>query len=182
MEKHPPLQATRNHCLIQCCKNLPAEVRVCDAEGQCPIWSLRFGRKPDGFTGNVLKTIKAQCRMCRCSDELGGMKVKDCPNKGCNLWSFRLGKNPSRKGIGGGNAETLKKWRAEKAAESLTEREPDEDVPNDIQESVLARELRKTDKKTALNPRCEVNQSGEATSCSCETPCAVCSCSEGWQK
>ena len=45
-----------------------------------------------------IKSIRAFCYECRESD---WVKVKECSDKECPLWIYRMGKNPNRKGIGG---------------------------------------------------------------------------------
>lgn len=51
-----------------------------------------------GYTGerttSVLKAIKKHCLDCCCFQR---DEVKYCPCTSCNLWPFRLGKNPYRK-------------------------------------------------------------------------------------
>ena len=41
-----------------------------------------------------LKAIKAKCLDCCCDNK---NEVKECPAQDCDLWPFRLGKNPFRK-------------------------------------------------------------------------------------
>ena len=92
MKKHPsPLKSIRNHCL-DCCLNQSAEVRHCGASG-CPSHPLRFGKSAPG--NRPLQTIKKHCTECS-----GDERPKDCEEKDCALFPFRLKKNPNRKGIG----------------------------------------------------------------------------------
>ena len=48
-------------------------------------------------------------------------EVRECVIPECNLYLYRMGKNPSRKGQGGpGNIEALRKWREKEEAEDDT--------------------------------------------------------------
>jgi hypothetical protein len=45
-ERAPPtLKAVRRHCL-DCCNGSAKEVELCPAK-RCPLWTMRFGRRPD---------------------------------------------------------------------------------------------------------------------------------------
>lgn len=46
-----------------------------------------------------LKAIRAKCLDCMYDNQ---NEVRLCPSEGCPLWEYRFGKNPKRKGIGGG--------------------------------------------------------------------------------
>ena len=65
-------------------------------------------------TKSPIKSIRAYC--LRCSGTCKA--VRNCPADTCDLWLFRMGKNPHRKGIGAprdkGEGENLRK-RAEHA-------------------------------------------------------------------
>jgi len=45
-----------------------------------------------------LKAIRAKCLDCVADQP---QEVRLCPCESCPLWSYRMGHNPSRKGIGG---------------------------------------------------------------------------------
>lgn len=45
-----------------------------------------------------LKAIRAKCLDCCCGS---AYEVKKCASGDCPLFSYRFGKNPSRRGIGG---------------------------------------------------------------------------------
>ena len=107
MKKHPsPLKAIRKHCL-DCCLGQSIEVKLCGATG-CPVHPLRHGKKVEAV--NVLKTIRAKCAECS-----GDEQAKNCTVEDCNLWPFRTGHNPNRKGLGG-NTEALNAWKAKHTA------------------------------------------------------------------
>jgi len=61
-----------------------------------------------------LKAIRLKCLDCSNNQPL---EIKECPIKECPLYRYRLGKNPSRKGIG--NPEAFKKCRESQAKKSL---------------------------------------------------------------
>ena len=52
-------------------------------------------------TRTPLKAIRAKCLDCMCDQRI---EVKLCPITDCTLYPYRLGKNPSRKGLGNHNA------------------------------------------------------------------------------
>jgi hypothetical protein len=114
-----PLKAIRRHCLW-CCNGSANEVALCPARA-CPLWTMRFGKRPDPaeHAGDVTKlypledplslgefategmpTLAAMRR--RCLDCSGGLpsEVRSCTHTTCDLWPFRLGRNPNRAGIG----------------------------------------------------------------------------------
>lgn len=45
-----------------------------------------------------LKAIRLKCLDCCCGQAI---EVKLCPSKNCPLYSYRMGHNPARKGVGG---------------------------------------------------------------------------------
>ena len=62
---------------------------------------------------SALKSIRKHCVECS-----GGShaEVKRCVIPECNLYPYRMGKSPNRKGTGGrGNIEALRKWREKEA-------------------------------------------------------------------
>ena len=111
-----PLVAGRQHCL-ECCSGSALEVSLCTAKS-CPLWMYRYGKKPTANIlaeagdrkiyplvanstvaefhkngGTALKAIKRRCLDCA-----GGSKseVRDCQHFACDLYNFRLGRNPNR--------------------------------------------------------------------------------------
>jgi hypothetical protein len=93
-----PLKAIRKYCL--CCGGDQAEeVRFCPVE-DCPIYPLRFGKKPGDFKKSVLKAIKERCFDCSAFE---WKEVRECSFDDCALFEYRKGKNPRRKGIGNMN-------------------------------------------------------------------------------
>ena len=45
-----------------------------------------------------LRAIRGKCLDCCCGNE---KFVRECTITSCNLWPFRMGRNPNRKGFGG---------------------------------------------------------------------------------
>jgi len=88
-----PLYGIRKYC-VQCCGDQPKEVRLCPVE-DCPLYPLRFGRRPKGFKKSALKAIKERC--CDCLEREIKM-VKECDSGECSLHPYRLGNNPFLKG------------------------------------------------------------------------------------
>lgn len=119
-ERAPPtLKAVRRHCL-DCCNGSAKEVELCPAK-RCPLWTMRFGRRPDPaeyiddptklyplevpitlgeFAAKGMSTLAAIRR--RCIDCSGGSAIEagSCSFKDCDLYPFRFGRNPNRAGIG----------------------------------------------------------------------------------
>jgi hypothetical protein len=110
-----PLKAVRHHCLW-CCNGSSNEVALCPAT-QCPLWALRFGKRPTpeilealadvGRTypledpmpaaevaqGSRTKAIRRRCLDC---SGYSTQEVKDCKFATCDLYPYRLGKSPNR--------------------------------------------------------------------------------------
>jgi hypothetical protein len=118
MQPHP-LKAVRRHCL-DCCGGSANEVALCPARS-CPLWTMRFNKRPvpaeyaddptplhpseisltlGEFAAKGMRTLEAVRR--RCLDCSGGSpaEVRSCNFENCDLWPFRLGKNPNRLGKG----------------------------------------------------------------------------------
>lgn len=118
MKAPSPLKAVRRHCLD--CAGSANEVALCPARS-CPLWTMRFDRRPDPaehadnptplhpsempltlseFAADGMRTLAAIRR--RCIDCSGGSPIepRNCKLTGCDLWQFRLGKNPNRQGKG----------------------------------------------------------------------------------
>lgn len=115
----PTLKAVRRHCLW-CCNGSAKEVELCPAR-RCPLWTMRFGKRPDPaehiddqtqlyplevpitlgeFAAKGMSTLQAIRR--RCIDCSGGSAIEagSCSFKECDLHPFRFGRNPNRAGIG----------------------------------------------------------------------------------
>ena len=45
-----------------------------------------------------VKAMRAKCLDCCCGQ---AKEVRNCPATDCPLWPYRMGKNPTRAGIGG---------------------------------------------------------------------------------
>jgi hypothetical protein len=109
-----PLQAIRKHCL-ECCNGSSNEVSLCVSK-RCPLWTLRFGRKPtdeevqevagcathpqedfktqaEVATGSRLKAIRRRCLDCSGYSQA---EVSGCKFKACDLYPFRMGKGHAR--------------------------------------------------------------------------------------
>ncbi len=104
-----PLEAIRRHC-TQCVGGSPFEVKNCDGDhclnggsadnGVCWFYNFRLGRgRPS------VKTIRKVCLWCQ-----GGSPdlVRECVEgtahsgvEACPLYCYRMGRNPSRAGMGG---------------------------------------------------------------------------------
>lgn len=54
-------------------------------------------KRPEHLNMKQLKAIRERCLDCS-----GGVPkdVRECPRHSCNLYPFRMGKNPNRAGIG----------------------------------------------------------------------------------
>lgn len=89
-------QAIRQYCIYFCCNGEFEEHRLCPNK-DCPIWGYRFTAKIKDYNYKLtrIKAIKERCKDCHTE----GL-VKDCEFTDCQLYSFRLGKNPNRKGMG----------------------------------------------------------------------------------
>jgi len=98
----PPLKSTRNYCLW-CTINQPKEIRLCPS-GDCPLYPFRFGKKPRYETIlTPLLAIRERCKDCSVYEL---ERIRNCPFDGkqeekCDLYDYRMGKNPNRSQIGG---------------------------------------------------------------------------------
>ncbi len=90
--KTGPLSAVKQYC-YWCCGDDHNEATLCPAV-ECPIHSIRKGRKPVEFNKTALKAIKERCLDCSGYEYKG---VRECGHKDCALYVFRLGKNPNRR-------------------------------------------------------------------------------------
>lgn len=109
-----PSKSIRKYCL-ECCNNSPKEVQLCTCY-YCPLYRYRTGKKLDlealaKLNPNLTeadintivfllpaKTIRRGCEYCSI---FSNKAIKNCEFTDCSLYSFRMGKNPNRKGIGG---------------------------------------------------------------------------------
>jgi len=60
----------------------------------CPFFPYRLGHKCGKPS---VKLIRSYCKTCMNGDLA---LVRDCPSVNCPVFSYRMGKNPKRKGIG----------------------------------------------------------------------------------
>lgn len=96
LKNKSPLQSIKAYCLHHCMNHQAHEVKLCNAS-QCPFYVIRFGKKVPGISS--LKAIKKYC--VDCSE--GARNTEKCPFTECQLYIYRKGKNPNRKGIGKSN-------------------------------------------------------------------------------
>jgi len=68
------------------------EVSLCPSE-DCEFYPIRFGKSKKGYS--VLKAIKRKCRDC---GEGTFLAVKNCEFPDCQVYFYRMGKNPTLKG------------------------------------------------------------------------------------
>jgi hypothetical protein len=112
-----PGEATRANCLV-CCNGSAHEVRYCSSK-HCPLWLFRLGTNPTADMlaeashlrmyplesettvgdfhengGTRVKAIKRYCLDCSGNSRAD---VRKCQRVACELYPFRLGKNPNRK-------------------------------------------------------------------------------------
>jgi hypothetical protein len=99
-----PLRAIRRYC-VWCVSGQMGEVRECPSV-KCALHRFRFGRSEAGVSR--LRAIRAKCLDCSGHFQ---PEVKGCAFEGqCDLWPYRMGRNPSLAGKGGaGNIARLQK-------------------------------------------------------------------------
>ncbi|HPN32398.1 MAG TPA: hypothetical protein PKY81_15710 [bacterium] len=109
-----PLKAIRKFCVDFCCIGESEEVRLCPCNDDknsglyCSLWKFRFG-KGEGC-GSRLKAIKERCLDCSGYEF---KEIKNCKFTDCQLFNYRLGRNPKLKGRGNkaaNFANNLKKY------------------------------------------------------------------------
>ena len=100
-----PIQAIRNYCLDFCMCGSKNEVRLCPSKDKlptdklyCSLYKFRLGKSVKGES--PLKAIRKQC--IDCSETM--KEIKNCFSVNCCLFSYRMGTNPNRKGIGNNQA------------------------------------------------------------------------------
>lgn len=104
-----PLVAVRKYCLW-CCANQPTEVKFCCGL-RCPVYHIRQGRNSK-HVRSVLSAIRRQCIDCT-----GITDVKNCRFDGkkeilCDLYTYRMGKNPALKGKRRGFPKCNTAWKS----------------------------------------------------------------------
>jgi len=88
-KKLTPLIAIRKKCLN--CKETRTDIRNCEFK-DCQLYPFKIGKgRPK------LKDIRKYCLWCMNNQE---NEVSLCPSKECSLFLYKLGHNPSRRGIG----------------------------------------------------------------------------------
>ena len=91
-----PIKAIRKYCLW-CSNHMIQEISLCPNKS-CSLWVYRFGKKKSEYEYKLTscKAIKKRCKDC-----MPHKNVINCKFNDCELYPFRLGKNPNRKGLGG---------------------------------------------------------------------------------
>ena len=95
-----PRKAIKEHCK-EC---VSGDLSLC-ASPDCKLYHYKRTRSLSNPPLSIMKAIKAQCFECT------GYEIeetKNCTDKKCNLYPYRMGKNPKNKGA---SAEHLKKIR-----------------------------------------------------------------------
>jgi len=103
MKRLTPMRAIREHC-VECCGGARQGINGplgCNSRA-CALFQLRSGRRIKGVS--PLRSIRAKCLEC-----VGGSpaEVRRCSDTSCSLYLYRLGKNPSRAGIGNPHPDHL---------------------------------------------------------------------------
>lgn len=110
-KKMTPGRAIRAFCL-SCCGGVAGEVKTCDGDGTNPAYLACVFHKYRIGTGRPsVKTIRKFCLYC-----MGGAPslVRDCTTTNCNCYTYRLGNNPARAGMGSKDMDTLRSMRPKK--------------------------------------------------------------------
>lgn len=99
-----PLKSIRKKCL-DCVGSNRSEITKCQEtgstagpSGQCDLYHYRSGKRSKLASLSSLKSIRKYCLWCMCGQS---NEVKLCVSPECALFTYRLGKNPARKGLCG---------------------------------------------------------------------------------
>jgi hypothetical protein len=95
MKKQTPLKQIKLYCFHSCMNHQSVEVKYCPSKN-CIFYNMRYGKNESNPHIRALKQIKEYCKDC--SD--GSYNIKKCQFTYCELFQFKLGKNPfsTRKG------------------------------------------------------------------------------------
>jgi hypothetical protein len=126
MKKLTPIKSIRKYCLW-CCIGSRMEIKLCPVY-KCPIYRYRMGGKLDlqaliklnpeankeenkkdiisNFHLGPVKAIRKKCWYC---STYSTKEIKNCEHTDCQQFLYRMGTNPSRKGIGGNSNLNPKK-------------------------------------------------------------------------
>ena len=75
------------------------------------MWSYRLGSGAKSKAPlTVVKSMRAECLD---RSEIAN-DVRDCGDEDCELYPFRMGRNPNRAGMGG-NGEAPRRWREDRS-------------------------------------------------------------------
>ena len=109
--KITPGRAIRAFC-VSCCGGVSGEVKSCDGDGTdpafhaCPFHSYRMGRgRPS------VKIIRKHC--LQCMGESPSL-VLECMTTDCDCYTYRMGKNPARAGMGSKDVDRLRLFNPKK--------------------------------------------------------------------
>jgi len=125
-----PIKAIRKYYLW-CFHGSTVEIKRCPVY-KCPLYRYRMGKKlnlqallklnPDAnkednkkeilanFHLTPLKAIRERCKDC---SGYSMKEIRNCNHTDCALHTYRMGKNPSRKGIGGNSNFNPKKGHSD---------------------------------------------------------------------
>ena len=125
MKTTTPVNSIRKYC-IWCCIGSAKEIRHCTVY-ECPLYAYRMGKKldlpvllklnPEGEKEEnkrqilsilhltPVKAIRKKCKYCAVFEL---EPIRKCEHTDCDLFAYRMGTNPSRKGIGNKSNPNLK--------------------------------------------------------------------------
>lgn len=101
-----PRQAIVKYCKEYCMNGYTLEVRQC-LDDNCPLH--KFRQISNKVKGSSIKAIKERCNDCHVEGY-----ARDCTFKNCQLFDYREGHNPKRKGIGNKGANIQASMNAKK--------------------------------------------------------------------
>jgi hypothetical protein len=105
-----PIKAIRARC-VDCSAGEFSRVTDCTVP-KCALYPYRHGCRPEPRPDikTPIKTIRARCLQCNGTPQ----EIKLCQVTNCELFQYRLGRNPRRQG-GGQSAEQMAKVREKRA-------------------------------------------------------------------
>lgn len=105
IKKMTPGRAIRVFC-VSCCGGISGEVKSCDGDGTDPAFhACLFHPYRMGRGRPSVKIIRKFCLYC-----MGGIPslVRECTTTDCKCYSYRMGKNPARAGMGSKDTDRLR--------------------------------------------------------------------------
>jgi len=110
-----PRKAIRDHCK-ECVSALSGyTVEAMCASPNCNLFHYKRVKTLPNPPKTILKSIKSNCLECTGFEYL---ETKNCTDKKCNLYPYRLGRNKKLKGGPGRSKEEMATARAARAATS----------------------------------------------------------------